>query len=144
PPPSPRVPRLTEALHPRLPDAEPTTPAGPSRRAEVLTLVPRGSPASRPRRPSPGTACVDRIRAGDRRAFDVLFESYYPALCDFVSARIGSPEVAEELVQDVFIDLWQRRARLDPHAALRAFLYRAAKNQALNYLRRRRVEDRAR
>lgn len=87
---------------------------------------------------------VRRIRDGDSATFDALFQSFYSGLCGFVSHQVGSPQVAEELVQEVFADLWRRRREWDPHGPVKRYLYRAAKNQALNHLRHRRVEDRSR
>lgn len=87
---------------------------------------------------------VQAICNGDSAAFDAVFRTYYSGLCSFVSSYLDDSEVSEELVQDVFVDLWKRRRRAAPSQQLRPFLYRAAKNKALNYLRHERVEDRLR
>lgn len=82
---------------------------------------------------------VERIRAGDEVAFELLFRSYYPRLCRFTLRLIRDFSDAEQLVQDVFLNVWQMRESWSPRGTIRSYLYRAAKNQALNYLKHRRV-----
>ena len=88
-------------------------------------------------------ALTRRIREGDAAAFEVVFRAHYAELCAFVRAHVGSTAIAEELVQDVLLHVWHGRAQLDPHQSLRQYLYRAARNHTINYLKRRRVEDRS-
>lgn len=83
-----------------------------------------------------------RIRAGDRAAFKELFLEYYEALCRYAYRYVGAQDVAEDLVQDVFFDLWNRRETWHPKHSLRAFLYGAVRNQTLNYQRRTRAHAR--
>jgi RNA polymerase sigma-70 factor (ECF subfamily) len=52
---------------------------------------------------------ADRIRAGDREAFERLFRAYADALCTFAAQHVDDEALAEDLVQDVFCDLWDRR-----------------------------------
>lgn len=81
---------------------------------------------------------IDRIRAGDVAAFEALFRALSPGLCVLVTRYVREHPVAEELVQDLFLDLWTRRAELVVDRALTAYLYTAARNRALNHLRRER------
>ena len=83
---------------------------------------------------------VRRIRAGDERAFEVTFRTHYAQLCDFANSIVQAPDVAEEVVQDVFANLWRGRAALQVTATLRAYLYGAVRNRALNHWRRSVVE----
>src|SRR5918996_1117454 len=87
-------------------------------------------------------ALTRRIREGDTAAFEGVFRAHYAELCSFVAAQVGSNAVAEELVQDVLLRVWHGRAQLDPQQSLRHYLYRAVRNHTLNYLKRRRLEDR--
>jgi RNA polymerase sigma-70 factor (ECF subfamily) len=84
---------------------------------------------------------VRRIRAGDERALEEVFRSYYPGMCSFVRRFVYAPDVSEELVQDVFFKLWAKRESLSEIDALRTYLFRAARNTALNYLRRKKLEN---
>ena len=90
------------------------------------------------RLPDRGHEWIARIRAGDEAAFEALFRALAPGLCALVTRYVGSRPAAEELVQDLFFDLWQRREQLAPEQAIAAYLHVAAKNRALNWLRRER------
>jgi RNA polymerase sigma-70 factor (ECF subfamily) len=92
--------------------------------------------------PPPGDAeLVRRIRAGDERALEQVFRSYYPGMCTFVRRFVHAPDISEELVQDVFFKLWSKRETLSEIDALRTYLFRAARNTALNHLRRKKLEN---
>jgi RNA polymerase sigma-70 factor (ECF subfamily) len=83
---------------------------------------------------------VARIRAGDERALEVVFRAHYAALCDFARRYVREHALAEELVQDLFADLWARRASWHVTGSLRAYLYSAVRNRALNLRRRQAIE----
>lgn len=85
---------------------------------------------------------VRRLRMGDAAAFELVFRTYYVPLCTFVSVHTGSLEVAEELVQDVFASLWERRDHLELRSTLQAYLYGAARKRALSHGARTRIERR--
>lgn len=93
--------------------------------------------------PHPDRTWVEKIREGDRKAFAALFHALYPSLCSLVNRRIGAPDVAEELVQDIFARIWEQRDQLDPEQSITRYLYRAARNQALKHLRHRNVVSRS-
>lgn len=79
------------------------------------------------------------IRAGDAAAFERLFRRYYEELVPFVLHYVKKPEIAEELVQDIFYNIWRSRHRWNPRGTLTAYLFGAARNNSLKYLKRRRV-----
>jgi RNA polymerase sigma-70 factor (ECF subfamily) len=79
---------------------------------------------------------VARVRAGDASAFETLFRAHYGPLCGFAERYVGSGAVAEELVQDLFTDLWARRAAWAPQTSVRAYLFAAVRNRALNRRKR--------
>ena len=76
------------------------------------------------------------------RTFDALFRANYAGLCRIATRILGSPAQAEELVQDLFLWVWERCPAIDESTPSRAYLYRAAHNAALNRLRRQRIEQR--
>ena len=83
--------------------------------------------------------CVQRIRRGDEQAFEALFHEYYEVLCDFVDRYVGSPDVAEEIVQQMFVRIWENRSTWFVRSALKPYLYQAARNRALNHLKHEKV-----
>ena len=88
-----------------------------------------------------GTELAARIRAGDARALEALFREYYACLCDFAVRYVGEVSAAEDLVQDLFADLWARRANWTPRESVRAYLFSAVRNRALNLRKRHAVEQ---
>lgn len=87
-------------------------------------------------------ALMRRIRDGDESAFAALFDQYVVPLCIFVLPYVHSREASADVVHDVFLRLWQRRDQLDVHDSVKAYLYRATRNRALNLLRRDALEQR--
>jgi RNA polymerase sigma-70 factor (ECF subfamily) len=85
---------------------------------------------------------IARIRAGDERAFEALFMAYYSPLRDFVSTYLDRA-TGEELLQELFLTLWRKRETWNPAGGVRAYLFAAVRNRALNVLRKRRVAARA-
>ncbi|MGH7528751.1 MAG: RNA polymerase sigma-70 factor [Gemmatimonadales bacterium] len=77
----------------------------------------------------------------DIAEFEALFRRHYAPLCDFVHGYVRSREVACDLVQDLFLRLWEHAET--PAATLAAaYLYTAARNRAIQHLRRQRVAAR--
>jgi RNA polymerase sigma-70 factor (family 1) len=70
----------------------------------------------------------------DMQAYKELYLLMYPNLHRFCYSFTKSKEVAEEVVSDVFIKLWQIRSQLSSIKNLRVYLYRITKNLSLNYL----------
>jgi RNA polymerase sigma-70 factor, ECF subfamily len=81
-----------------------------------------------------------RMRLGDERALEEIFRTYYPGLVGFVRRYVKTTEIAEELVQDLFLKIWSRRGSLGAIDSVKTYLFRAARNTALNHLRRRKLE----
>ena len=81
------------------------------------------------------------LRVGDDRAFKVLFEKYYASLCAFATNFVNDPDVAEDIVQEIFFKLYTDKPTFDVVVALKSYLYLVTKNQCLNYLKHARIEQ---
>ena len=86
---------------------------------------------------------TDRLRRGDEAAFDAIFRAWYPSLVRAAESLVRSRAVAEEIVQDVMLELWKRRETLDANTSAQAYLFQSTRNRSLNYLRHERVERQA-
>ena len=86
------------------------------------------------------SSLLARLRAGDRSAFEQIFREHFDGLAGFVYRLTRSRAIAEELVQDLFLEIWMRRERLVITETLRTYLFRAARNRAFNHLRRNKLE----
>ncbi len=73
---------------------------------------------------------------GDEQAYGQLYIAYMPYLLRFAQTIIKNHELAEEIVSDVFIKIWQNRADLSRVGNFKLYLYVSTKNTALNYLSR--------
>jgi RNA polymerase sigma-70 factor (ECF subfamily) len=76
-----------------------------------------------------------RLSAGDEDAFATVFRLWYAPLVRFAERLIGDRARAEDVVQDTLLQLWRRRASLDPTGTVQAWLFHAVRNRALNVLR---------
>ncbi|HEX6042773.1 RNA polymerase sigma-70 factor [Longimicrobium sp.] len=85
---------------------------------------------------------LDRLRQGDREAFDAAFRAHYATLVGVAERIAGERAVAEELAQDVMLELWRRHETLVIDESLRAYLVRAVRNRALNHVRHERMKVR--
>jgi RNA polymerase sigma-70 factor (family 1) len=84
---------------------------------------------------------MQRVRNGDREAFQSLFREHYTMLCHFARKFVGDPDEAEELVQDLFVQLWEKRSQLDLNTSPRSYLFTAARNRCLNVIKHRKVRE---
>jgi RNA polymerase sigma-70 factor (ECF subfamily) len=97
-------------------------------------IMPR-RPASAPPARDPDAGVAARIRAGDEAAFAELFTLYCRPLCDFARSYVHCPEVAAEIVQDVFLRIWSHRAGWTVDDGIRPYLFMSCRNAALNHLK---------
>ena len=82
----------------------------------------------------PNIQLFQRIKENDQSALECLFEMYYYRLCDFAFQYVGSVDLAEEVVSDVFLKIWKNRHKMEINTNFKAYIYTATRNQALNYL----------
>ena len=77
-----------------------------------------------------------QVAAGDQSAFDELYKTYSPAVFNYLLRLVNEPSVAEELLQDVFLAVWQSAGRFREQAKVKTWLLRIAHHQAVSWLRR--------
>ncbi len=79
---------------------------------------------------------IERLKAGEEAAFQSLFRDYYPLLCVYAKRLTGDADGAREVVQDLFVRLYENRAALPTLGSLKSYLYAAVRNACLNQLKR--------
>ncbi len=77
---------------------------------------------------------VYRLSDGSDEAFEEIYTLFWERLLNFVQSKIRSRENAEEIVQEIFIDLWERR-ETQQIQNLNSYLFRAARNKVLDVIR---------
>lgn len=85
---------------------------------------------------------TERIEKGDIKAFERLFDIYYAPLSSFAFKYLKDKHIAEDIVQDLFFDIWNKQYRFHSNMALKTFMYRSVRNRSLDVLRRRKVQNR--
>ena len=76
------------------------------------------------------------------KAFDSLFNRYYAGLCVYAESFTGDRQTAEDLVQDVLVNVWMKRRELVFDETLGSYLFRAVHNSSIRFLRQQKVRDR--
>jgi len=78
----------------------------------------------------------EEMKKGKEYAFDYFFNYYYPGLCVFAQKIISLPEgQAKDIVQDVFVKLWNDREKLDIKTSIRSYLFVSVRNRCMDVLR---------
>ena len=82
------------------------------------------------------------LAGGDAAALDEILRRYWPNMVRFATRIQGARDVAEDIAQDAFVQLWNSRVTFARGGSITAFLYRVVRNLALNEVRHREVRDR--
>jgi len=78
---------------------------------------------------------LEALKNSDVHAFEWIYSQMGDQLLQYVDSRVQNREVSEEIVQDLFVSLWTRRGEFDIRTAVEHYLFRAAKNKVLSYMR---------
>jgi RNA polymerase sigma-70 factor (ECF subfamily) len=81
------------------------------------------------------TELLQLLAAGNKAVFEFIFLKFNADLYRFAFRYTKNKEVAEELVQDVFVYVWNKRAGLQISTSFKSYLFAAVKNRSLNYLK---------
>src|SRR5687767_11509654 len=83
--------------------------------------------------PSPDDSeLIKRLQSGDEAALSLLLHRYFTPLRNYVYLTVRSYDIAQDIVQDLFVKLWNSRNDLIIAGSVRSYLFRAAYNRALN------------
>lgn len=78
---------------------------------------------------------VKRMIDGDKQAFKYFFEKYYTELCNFAYIYLRDKDLAEEVVQDIFVYFWENKSKIHIKSSVRSYLFGASKYRSMNVLR---------
>lgn len=81
------------------------------------------------------------LRNGDSKAFESVFKFWYEPLVHFADEYLTDLESAKNIVQNIFMRLWEKHDLVDPESNLKSYLYMATRNACLSHLRHLRVES---
>ncbi len=84
---------------------------------------------------------VGAIRQGNERVFEVIFRKYYQSLCNYANSMLREIDEAEEVVQNLFSGIWEKRTELEISISLKSYLYRAVHNHCLNRIKHLKIRE---
>jgi RNA polymerase sigma-70 factor (family 1) len=82
---------------------------------------------------------LQQVSQGDREAFKILYTACYPSVQRYISLFETSGQVLDELTQDVFVRIWEKRARLMEVESFKGYLFMVTRNVVFNFIRAIRV-----
>ncbi|MFC2138398.1 RNA polymerase sigma-70 factor [Bacteroidota bacterium] len=84
---------------------------------------------------------LNGIKSGDEYAFEFIYNQFYTSLCVFAARIIKDKNAAEEIVQDVIINIWEKKLDINIETSFKLYLFKSVHNRSLNYLKRRKLES---
>ena len=84
---------------------------------------------------------VEGLILGDEKTYILLFREYYVSLCAYSRRYVGRKDIAEEIVSDTFMKIWENRESLKINTSIKAYLFQAVCNNSLYYLRKLKNEN---
>ena len=85
------------------------------------------------------TELLALLKEDEDQAIEFLFRQYYAYLCRAVYKILPDASLIEDMVQEVFLELWKKRNQINIKTSIKAYLRRAAVNKTLNYIRDRKI-----
>ncbi|MCS3798873.1 RNA polymerase sigma factor [Niastella sp. OAS944] len=82
-----------------------------------------------------------KLQQGDSDAFLALYNHYHSALYHYILRFVKSPAIAEDVLQDVFLKIWEIKDRINPELSFKAYLYRICRNSVFKLLKKMAVDE---
>ncbi|MCX6120886.1 MAG: RNA polymerase sigma-70 factor [Ignavibacteriales bacterium] len=83
---------------------------------------------------------LERVRRGDTAAFEKIYRLYVKELCSFAAYYVKSFDAAEDIVQNLFLLLWERRETIRIEGFLKTYLFTSVRNLSLNFLKHQTID----
>ncbi|TVR64870.1 MAG: sigma-70 family RNA polymerase sigma factor [Gemmatimonadales bacterium] len=109
----------------------------PSRRKQMPDPSQNPSPTTVPS----DSALLERVTTGDASALDELLDRYWSQLVSYAVGIVGNPDLAQDVTQEAFVRLWERRESWSGDGSVQALLYRMVRNLALDQQKARTREE---
>ncbi|MFD2599581.1 RNA polymerase sigma factor [Sphingobacterium corticis] len=84
----------------------------------------------------PSGSEVERLNRGDEKSFETIYWTHHQKIYSNILKIVHIPQYAEEILQDVFISLWENRARLDKNSPVANWLFTVSFNKSMDFLRK--------
>uniref|UniRef100_UPI00321641E6 RNA polymerase sigma-70 factor n=1 Tax=uncultured Draconibacterium sp. TaxID=1573823 RepID=UPI00321641E6 len=84
---------------------------------------------------------LNEIRQGNKVVYESLFAEYYESLVRFAESYVFDQHTSEDLVQELFIYVWEQSSNLEIKNSIKAYFFQAIRNRCLNHLKKIKVAD---
>jgi RNA polymerase sigma-70 factor (ECF subfamily) len=84
---------------------------------------------------------IQLLNNGDEQTFDEVYTEYYQGLLNYAFTILTDEVMAEEMVHQIFLKIWERKSPIQVHTSLKAYLYRSIHNECLNYIKHQKVKQ---
>jgi RNA polymerase sigma-70 factor (ECF subfamily) len=84
---------------------------------------------------------ISKLQSEEELTFELLFRKYYPRLCGFANKFIANQQESEEIVQEVFLNIWKKRDQLKLDDQIRPYLFKSVQNLCFNFIEHQKVVD---
>ena len=81
------------------------------------------------------SSLFNKVKSGDLNSFEILFHRYYNQLANYCSKLVRDPVIAEEITQEIFIYLWEKKQAIEINTSLKSYLFSAIRNKSINYIK---------
>jgi RNA polymerase sigma-70 factor (family 1) len=85
---------------------------------------------------------IDRLKKGEEIAYQMLFKEYYKVLTIFAAKYLKDLEASKELVQELFVHIYEKRGNLDINSSLKSYLFRSVHNRCINSINAQKIRNR--
>ena len=84
---------------------------------------------------------IDALKKQDKKRFEVFYKKYYRPLFTVAYRYVGNTEIAEEIVHDVFITIWNKADQLNIQSSMKSYLFRSIVNSSLNHIKKEKTKS---
>lgn len=84
---------------------------------------------------------TEGLKEGNPQIFDYIFHYYYSGMVVFAMKYVNEKSIAEDIVQDFFVQLWIKREKIDINTSLKSYFFVSLKNRCIDYLRKKEKQN---
>lgn len=84
---------------------------------------------------------LQQFNNGDEKAFKTIFDMFFKSSCAFVNNYVYEKDAVQDIVQETFINIWEKRGKYSDIIYFKSYLYKSLRNNSLYYLRQTKKEE---
>lgn len=84
---------------------------------------------------------IRKLQDGHESAYEALFKTFYTELVVHANRYLYDMESSKEIVQDLFVNIYEKRSNLDINSSLKSYLYRSVQNRCINFINAQKIKD---